>query len=63
MKSKKLGKGGRFKALSDSVARSEMKEGRSPEEAMKIGKATAAKEGMEKYGKKKMEKWSKKGKK
>lgn len=57
----KLGSGKRFKELSDEIAEEYEEKGKSPEEAEKIGDATAAVIGMKKYGKKKMAKLAKMG--
>jgi len=59
----KLGSGQRFKAMSEGVAMSYMKKGVSKEKAISIGKAVAAKAGMQKYGKKKMTQMAVKGRK
>jgi len=56
----KLGSGKRFDELSEDIAEEYEKKGKSPEEAEKIGDATAAVIGMKKYGKKKMAKLAKK---
>ena len=57
----KLGSGKRFDELSEDIAEEYEKKGKSPEEAEKIGDATAAVIGMKKYGKKKMAKLAKMG--
>ena len=57
----KLGSGKRFKELSDEIAEEYEEKGKSPEEAEKIGDATAAVIGMKKHGKKKMAKLAKMG--
>lgn len=62
-KSMKLGGGGRFAKLSDSVAQGYIKSGMSAEHAKAIGKAVAAVKGRAKYGAKKMSKMAQGGQK
>ena len=54
----KLGSGERFDELSEDIAEQYEKKGKSPEEAEKIGEATAAVIGRKKHGKKGFEKLS-----
>lgn len=61
-KSMKLGGGGRFAKLSNSVAKSYEKKGMSKAKAEKIGGAVAAKAGIKRYGAKKMASMAAKGK-
>lgn len=59
----KLGGGGRFAKLEKEVANEYEKKGMSHEEAMHIGAATAAKQGMMRYGKERMQEMAMSGKK
>ncbi len=62
-KSMKLGGGGRFAKMSNSVAKSYEKKGMPKAKAEKVGKAVAAVAGRKKYGAKKMASMATKGKK
>ena len=59
----KLGGGGRFAKLSNSIAKSYEKKGMPKAKAEKVSKAVAAVAGMKRYGKKKMASMAAKGKK
>jgi len=59
----KLGGGGRFAKVSNSVAKGYEKKGMSKAKAEKIGGAVAAKMGRAKYGAKRMASMAAKGKK
>lgn len=59
----KLGTGKRFKALSRKIASQYRKKGMSSKKALRIAKATAAKIGRKKLGKKKFQKLAVKGRK
>ena len=59
----KLGGGGRFAKLSNSVAKNYEKKGMPKAKAEKVGKAVSAVAGMKRYGKKKMASMAAKGKK
>lgn len=61
MKSMKLGWGGRFQKIQQTVANNYEKKGMSPERAEMIGAAVSAKQGMKKYWKKKMQSMARKG--
>lgn len=62
-KSMKLGGGGRFAKLSNSVAKSYEKKGMPKAKAEKVGDKIAASMGRKKYGAKKMASMATKGKK
>ena len=61
-KSMKLGGGGRFAKMSNSVAKSYEKKGMPKAKAEKVGGAVAASMGRKKYGAKKMASMAAKGK-
>jgi len=61
MKSMKLGWGGRFQKIQQTVANNYEKKGMSPEKAEMIGAAVSAKQGVAKYGKRKMQQMARKG--
>lgn len=62
-KSMKLGGGGRFAKLSNTVSKEYIKKGMSPAKARAIGNAVSAKQGIAKYGQKKMTRMAVAGKK